>query len=375
MITFSVNKLAQMTGQTPEALQVIMSMAPGWQAAYNSADPVTKAVADQWFTQLEHRHAFNRQEQLLAANSVMFTGNEARVPEQVWRLMDTQTSQLMRQPNLTLLNDLTDKVSKPVNIGKIKVDYRIASAAGNTKTSISGDVDVLNDKTAYTYDGNIVPVHTTGYSREMREMEGQRSEGFDGLLDDDANAARTLADKLADYCYNGDQTVKFDGATAYGVKNHPNTLQIDLSGTGINFNFATSTDGAAHLAKFRSVRDQVRIGKAVAGGLTVYVSRQIYSNWEQLINTANGSNVYVLDMIKRLAGIDDVKEDASLVGNQMLLIAVDRRHVQLLVGQATMTYALPRQRVFDPYAFIKANATGLEIRKDANGASGVAYAS
>ncbi len=374
MVTFSVNRLSQMTGAPVATLQNIMSMAPGWQQAYNAADPVTRAVANQWFTQLEHRNAFNRAEEALQANSIMQV-NDGRVPESVWRLMDTQTSQLMRQPNLTLLTDLIDKVSKPVNIGKIKVDYRIASNAGNTKTSISGNVDVLNDKTAYSYDGNIVPVHTTGYQREWREMEGQRSEGFDGLLDDDANTTRTLADKLADYVYNGDSSVKFDGAVGYGVKNHPNTLQINLGAGGLNINFATSTDGAAILDKMRSVRDQVRIGKAVPGNLTVYVSRQILSNWERLINTANGSNVYVLDMVKRLAGIEDVKEDASLTDNQMVLIAVDRRHVQLLVGQATMTYALPRTKVFDPYAFVKANATGLEIRKDANGASGVAYAS
>lgn len=372
MITFSVNRLSQVTGKPKDELQVIMSRAPGWQQALNQADPITRAVAAQWFQQEDRRAEFNAQEGHLASRAI--AANDGRIPADVWRLMDTQTSTLMRQPNLTLLEDLIGGYSKPVNIGKIKVDYRIASGAGNTKTSISGNVEVLTDKTAYTYDGNIVPVHTAGYGRQWREMEGQRSEGFDGLIDDDANTARTLADKLSDYVYNGDATVAFDGAVGYGVKNHPNTVQADLGAGGYNINFATSTDGAAILSKFRSVRDALRITKAVSAGITVYVSRAIYSNWEQLINTANGSNVYVLDLIKRLAGIVDVKEDASLVGNQMLLIALDRRHIQLLVGQATMTYALPRQTMFANYDFVKANATGLEIRKDANGNSGVLYA-
>lgn len=373
MITFSVNRLSQVTGKPKDELQAIMSRAPGWQQALNQADPITRAVAQQWFHQEDRRAEFNAQEQLMASRTV--AANDGRIPQDVWRLMDTQTSTLMRQPNLTLLEDLITGFSKPVNIGKIKVEYRIASGAGNTKTSISGNVEVLTDKTAYTYDGNIVPVHTSGYGRLFREMEGQRSEGFDGLIDDDANTARTLADKLSDYVYNGDATVSFDGAVGYGVKNHPNTVQADLSAGGFNINFATSTDGAAILSKFRSVRDALRIGKAVSAGITVYTSRAIYSNWEQLINTANGSNVYVLDLIKRLAGIVDVKEDASLVGNQMLLIALDRRHIQLLVGQATMTYAMPRPTMFSNYDFVKANATGLEIRKDANGNSGVLYAS
>lgn len=372
MITFSVNRLSQVTGKPKDELQAIMSRAPGWQQALNQADPITRAVAAQWFQQEDRRAEFNAQEQVLASRSI--AANDGRIPADVWRLMDTQTSELMRQPNLTLLEDLIGGYSKPVNIGKIKVDYRIASGAGNTKTSISGNVEVLTDKTAYTYDGNIVPVHTVGYGRQWREMEGQRSEGFDGLIDDDANTARTLADKLSDYVYNGDATVTFDGAVGYGVKNHPNTVQADLSAGGFNINFATETNGATILTKFRSIRDALRITKAVSAGITVYVSRAIYSNWEQLINTANGSNVYVLDMIKRLAGIVDVKEDASLVGNQMLLIALDRRHIQLLVGQATMTYAMPRPTMFSNYDFVKANATGLEIRKDANGNSGVLYA-
>ena len=330
----------------------------------------------QWNMLQAMRSAFNQSEQAFAPQyqALGMQANAGRVPEEVWREMDAQTKTLMRSPNLTLLEDLLP-LSKSLPIGKIVNEYRQASDAGNVVTSLSGQVPVLIDKTAYKYDGAIVPVHAVGYGREWREWEGQRSEGFDGLIDDNANAARALRDKMASYIYVGDDSVKFKGYDAKGVTNSANTKLRNLGAAGANIDLtASATTGEAIYNEFKAGRDVLRITNDVTAPVTIYVSRSIMSNMERSWDAANASNVTILDWVRRLEGVAGVKEDASLTGNQYLVIAVDSQYIRPLVGMATGTYAVQRTKFNDNYNFIIANAVGLEIRADYNGKSGVLYA-
>jgi hypothetical protein len=339
------------------------------QVAANSQN--AKHLQEQWAVLQGLQSAYNASNEAIAAH---FTVNSGRVPGDVWRDMAAQTSALMRQPNLTLLSDLLP-LATSLSIGKLYAEYRISSDAGNVRSSVSGEVQILNDKTAYTYDGNVIPVHTAGWSRDFREVAGMTSEGFDGLIDDNANVTRNLSNKMADYVYNGDANVVFNGKQGYGVKNHPNTLQISFSASLANINLATSTDPVAIRRAFQYIRDALRITNAVDGQITFYVSREILSNLEILMNTANASNVSALDMVRKLEAVAAVKEDASLTGNQVIALCLDSRFIRPLVGMATGTYAIPRQMFNDPHRFLVANAVGLEIRKDATGKAAVAYAS
>lgn len=335
-----------------------------------------KNMESQWNTLQALRSAFNQAEQSFAPQyaAMGMQANAGRVPEEVWREMDAQTKVLMRSPNLTLLEDLLP-LAKSLPIGKIVSEYRQASDAGNTVTSLSGQVPVLIDKTAYKYDGSIVPVHAVGYGREWREWEGQRSEGFDGLIDDNANATRALRDKMASYIYVGDDSVKFKGYQAKGVKNSDNTKLRDLGASGANINLtASATTGEAIYNEFKAGRDVLRITNDVTAPVTIYVSRAILSNMERSWDAANASNVTILDWVRRLEGVAAVKEDASLSGNEYMVIAVSSEYIRPLVGMATGTYAVQRTMFNDNYNFVIANAVGLEIRADYNGKSGVLYA-
>jgi hypothetical protein len=54
------------------------------------------------------------------------------------------------------------------------------------------------------------------------------------------------------------------------------------------------------------------------GEQTWYVSSEIMSNWEQYFDV--NSLRTVLEEIKKLSGIKDIKEDAKLSGNQILVV-------------------------------------------------------
>ena len=319
------------------------------------------------------RKAADMKEQVI--NSEMgFAANSGRIPAEVWRDMDAAATKVFREPNLTLLTDLLP-LAKSLSIGKIVSEYRQSSDAGNVVTSLSGQIPVLTDKTEYKYDGNIIPVHAVGFHREWRELEGQRSEGFDGLIDDAENTSRNLLNKMANYIYNGDTSVSFKGHTGYGIKNHPNTALVDLGASGLNIDFtsASATSEAIYNA-VKSLRDRLRITNAVNGQITFYFSRSALSNMERPWNTANSSNVTILTMVRGLEGVAAVKEDASLTGNQVVAGVLTTEFIRPLVGMAAGTYQKPRTMFNDNYEFVTANAVGLELRADYTGKSGWLYA-
>lgn len=353
-----------------------MSWIFGKDVVANAVGTQRKNMNEQWGYLNALRSQYERQEQTFnsAYASMGLQVNQGRIPQDVWREMDSQTKALMRAPNLTLLEDLLP-LSKSLSIGKIVQEYRQASDAGNVVTSVSGEVPVLLDKTQYSYDGNPVPVHAVGYGREWRELEGMRSEGFDALIDDNANAARALMDRMASYIYTGDDQVNVKGFSATGVKNNSNTKLRDLGAGGANVDLTdVNATGQDIYNEFKAGRDVLRINNNVRGEITFYVSRAILSNMERPWDTANASNVTILDWVRRLEGVADVKEDASLTGNEYLAIAVDPMYIRPLTGMATGTYAVPRQMFNSKHNFIIANAVGLEIRADYDGRSGVLYA-
>ncbi|WP_236527778.1 major capsid protein, partial [Escherichia coli] len=98
-------------------------------------------------------------------------------------------------------------------------------------------------KTRYDYTGDVIPIFKTGYSREWRELLGMQSEGFDPLLDDQANVTFNLRSDMAQYLLTGDQTLNVNGVyTGYGITNHPNTIQVNLSASsGLDIDLQTAT--------------------------------------------------------------------------------------------------------------------------------------
>lgn len=321
------------------------------------------------------RNQADTAEKAFAPQMIQLAGNDGRVPQDVWRDMDSQAKAIMREPFSSLTMDLM-ALSKSLPIGKIVSEYRRSSDAGNTVSSISGQVPVLMDKTAYDYDGTVVPVHSTGYGREWRELAAQRSEGFDGLIDDNENHTRALRDKLANYIYNGDDSIVYKGYKAEGIKNSSKTKTRDLGASGSNINLTDpTTTGKDIIEEFKAGRDVLRITNNVLVPVTIYVSRSIMSNMERLLDTGNASNTYILEQVRRLEGVAAVKEDTMLQGNEYVVVALESQFIRPIVGMATGTYAVPRTMFNDNYNFVIANAVGLEIRSDFEGRSGVLYAS
>lgn len=319
------------------------------------------------------RHFANHNEQLLGAHGT-FRGNAAAIiPQDVYREFDTQTKELMRAPNLTLLNDLLP-LAKGMPVGKVEHVYRQASDSGIVVTDLEGATPVETDKTQYTYDTSIKVIHKTGFGRSWMEVEGQSTEGFDGMIDDQANSVRLMQETLADHIYNG-VDVTFKGTSADGIKDSAKTVDVDLDSDGLNVDLdSSSTSGADIRSAFIALVDSLRITNNLPVDITFYVSREIMSNFQRFYSTSDVGFGTILQALLSLNGVAAIKEDAQLSGNELIGIALDARFIRPLVGMPVSTVPVVRLQPFDNYNFITWANVGLEIRDDYDNRSGVLYA-
>jgi hypothetical protein len=321
------------------------------------------------------REYFNNAQGFMAqmGGDALQANQSARIPQDVYREFDSQATAIMRADNLTLMNDLM-ALAKSLPIGKALHEYRQSSDAGSSTTSMNGQVPAKLDKTAYTYDGAIVPIHAVGYGREWREWSAQQSEGFDGLIDDNENATRKLKDTIVDAIYDGSD-VTFKGVDGYGIKNAANTQLSDLGAGGLNIDFTDASETAENIRNaFIQLMYVLRTGNNVTNDLTVYISREIEENFQRYYSSEDLAFGTLLENLNRIAGIKDIKTDAKLSGNELLFVALESRFIQPLVGMAASTVPVVRSQPFDNYNFLCWSACGLQIRADATGKSGVLYA-
>lgn len=232
------------------------------------------------------------------------------------------------------------------------------------------------DKAAYSYDSAIIPVHQDGFGRQWRELAGQRSEGFDGLIDDQENSVYATRKKMVDYIVDGDTSVQFNGKTWGGLKSDSRVASVDLGAAGLNADL-TSSSVTAQTARdtFKSIRDTLRITNNVSGQITFYVSREIMSNLERYYSDNDAGFSTMLAAVKALNAVADVKETAILTGNELFAMELSSNVIRPLVGMGVNTFAVDRQNPFDAHNFITWGAMGIQVKTDYDNRTGVLYAS
>ncbi|MDH5796926.1 MAG: DUF6260 family protein [Paracoccaceae bacterium] len=319
-------------------------------------------------------HFASHNAQFLGANGLFRAANaSAIIPQDVYREFESQTKELMRAPNLTLLGDLMP-LAKGLPVGKVEHVYRKASDSGVVVTDLEGSSPVELDKADYIYDSTIKVVHRAGFGRSWMEMEGQRSEGFDGLVDDQANSVRKMQEMIASHIYNG-ADVTFKGTAAVGIKNSSRVASVDLDASGLNIDFTSSAATAANIrSAWISLVDTLKITNNVGQNITFYVSREIMSNFQRYFSTSDVGFGTILQSLLNLNAVAAIKEDAQLSGNEVIGLVLDAQFIRPLVGMAVTTVPLTRSNPFDNYNFITWANVGLEIKTDYSGRTGVLYA-
>jgi len=325
------------------------------------------------------RNSFNLQEQMFV-NQGLLLPNQGLIPRDVYQEFDNVTVERMRSDDGdTFLNDLMP-LSRSVSIGKLVHKFRQASDAGNAQTSMTGQIGVKMDQVEFTYDGSIIPIHDTGFSRNFREFNAQSSEGFDALIDDQRESVATLRAHLADNFLDGhtDQdgnAIVVDGISWLGMRNDSRVAQIDLGVGGVNFDFTdTAKTGAEVRAAFIQLRDVLWIDNNCGQDATYYVSREVISNFERRFSTSFDSKT-IQEELESMQGVAAIKSSSKLSGNQLMAFPLDTNKIRPVVGMGINTVAMPRPVYNSNYEFSVWGAIGFEIRTDFAGNTCALYAS
>lgn len=342
---------------------------------FANSETNTRVANAQWQELQARRAFFNANEQHLAKMANLQTNAAAVIPQDVYLEFDNVTKRIMRSDEGdVLLNDLIP-LSRSINIGKIEYKFRRSSDSGNAKTTLSGQTPISMDKAQYNYDSAIVPIHQDGFGREWRELEGQRSEGFDALIDDQENSVRAVRRQMVDYILDGDPSIVFQGTSWTGIRNDNRVASVNLGAGGLNIDFTSVATTAANMRNgFKSLRDTLRITNNAMSDVTFYVSREIMTNLERYYADGDWAQGTLLKALLELSGVAAIKETSKLTGNQVIGMVLSNEFIQPLVGMGVNTMAIPRQTPFEQHNFLTWGAMGLQIKTDYDGKTGVLYA-
>lgn len=324
------------------------------------------AAARQWDEVRRLRATFNRTEQHLRRLGAI--NADTTLGPRFWLDLDRSTVELIGQEADPLFTDLM-ALSRSVNIGKLVAAYRRLGPLDAGETSLNGQLPKLMGQTAADYDGIPIPVHSKAFGRQWREVEGQRSMGYDDLADDQQAAVREVIRLMTVNMMDGNPNVEYQGFQSYGIKNNPNTLAVEL--------LADFTDPNATYAELQSAF--VAFVMAVRGGDnrvtapgTAYVSPEIEQNLQRASGATTMDRTFMV-ALGETAGVESIKTSYLLTGNEMLYVVRNRAYIQPVTGMAITTTPIPRLQPFADHQFVTWSASGLQIRSDQEGRSGVAY--
>jgi hypothetical protein len=295
--------------------------------------------------------------------------NDGLIPQDVYQEFDNVTVERFRSDDGdTFLNDLLP-LSRSVNIGRLVHKFRRASDAGNSQTSMTGQIGVKMDQVEYSYDGSIIPIHDTGFFRNWREWNAQRAEGFDALIDDQRESVAELRRRLADNFLDGHkdkngQFIVVDGLDWQGMRNDARVAQVNIGASGINFDFTDTTKTYEEIeAAFKQVRDVLWIDNNCERDATYYISREIASNMERKSSESYDSEK-IINRLAGLMGVAAIKTSSKLSGNEMMAFPLDGQSVRPIVGMGINTVAMPRPVYNSNYEFVVWGGAGFEVRTD-----------
>ncbi|SFN90111.1 major capsid protein [Xenorhabdus japonica] len=282
------------------------------------------------------------------------------------------------EPNteFTLLNDLMS-LSRSVRLEESVYEYARTGGKGWAHTSMSGQIGAALDARAYSFDGTMVPIHDSGFKFQWRDPIFNKGSALASLADAQRGSVDSVRRKYVDYIFNGFRDsegnyVQFDGKTWKGLKADERVGMVDLGASGLNIDF-TKAEAKAIREGAIALRDTLRLKNFMYAEQTWYVSGDILSHWEKIYFDVNATRT-VLEEIKKLTGIKEIKEDFQLEGNEILVVPLGAGVISPVVGQAFGTVADPRQFYNSDYVWRTWGAAGLMVKTDINNKHGVLFA-
>ena len=292
-----------------------------------------------------------------------------------WLELDRQSVQIADdERGREIYNDLQSVVTV-LPVGKtVKAYNMIGDISDHVTISMDGQTPQTFDHAGSTADGDPIPMFTAGYGVNWRHWLGLQTENLDLMLDSQRAKLVKFHEAAADYALNGSARIQEAGYPGQGLKNHRNTVRIDLAAGGFNINLTTATN--AEVIEFFS-RDfgGVLDDNAISTVDVLWVSPQIRARMSAPYDASEGirSGSVEENLMKFAPRIREVRTDYSLEGNEFISYVRNKTFIEVPTGQAVTIVPLPRPLPRDNFNNDISAAFGIQIKRNDRGQGGVFY--
>ncbi|EPK3595767.1 TPA: hypothetical protein SMR58_000410 [Proteus mirabilis] len=354
-------------------------------------------IRDHWNHVWAIRNMHNAQQNMMMQANQRFMTNEMLVANQAfmaanqlggfsttfWAELDNQVIQLRNQTDgMEILDDLMS-VQTVLPIGKtLKMYNMVGDIADDVAVSIDGQAPFSFDHTSYDSDGDPIPIYTSGFGVNWRHSEGLKTVGMDLVLDSHMAKQRKHNKRLVSSALDGDASISVDGKKMQGIRNHRNTVKIDLKtaspgGGAIDLRTATKEQLIEFFSASGAFGKQASVNKVSTYDI-MWVSDEVWSNLNKpnMVSFGGGNTIVngtVLGEIMAYIPVKEIRRSFALKGNEF--IAYERRKdvISPLVGMPTNIIPLERRLPTSNFNFMLMTAQGMQIKRDDERLSGVIY--
>lgn len=264
-------------------------------------------------------------------------------------------------------------ISTPLSIGKtVKAYTMLKDVSDNVAITIDGNGEIDFDHADYSDDADPVPIFEAGFGVSWRLNKGLTEDGIELITDTSRLKTKIVMERMADYLLSGAEDVVIKGKKGQGLKNHRNTIKIDLTVDGIDLANGDTQD----IMDWFTVKLPFHLDAQFVEQLDVmWVSPEIMRRLQTPLSKVDGfKEGTLLEYIKRYGRVRDIRRTYKNKGNEWFGYIKSRDSLTPLVGSALATVPVPRVMPMDNYNFLQWGALGMQVKRDINGRSSVFYA-
>lgn len=311
------------------------------------------------------RRQFN-ESQTAMASRVSLIGNASPVPIDAWRRIDSRSTQIQRDI-LAVFNKLSMANSTPVGLGDLVSYFPKVGDSGSVSVTMDGRHVGSGDAATVQYEGTPVPIFTGETVMGWRQMEVVRKGQTQMDAESVANDVRKVAEKAEDMVLNGLSSIVVNGATIYGLRNHPQR------NTGTHGLTLQSSTGAQWLGAFEDLLQKLVADNAF-GRVSVFLN---YGDW-LYADVNEFTSGYPKTILQRLLEIQQVAEIvpcSKCTANEIIGVAglATGAWGSMLNAMPMVTRPKMRQNPEDDYVFGTMMAAAPQFRVDADGRTQLAH--
>ena len=273
----------------------------------------------------------------------------------------------VRRRALNGIQDLRDAgLSFSEDIGTQLVGFENINEFDTARQDMNPNVGQNND-TVFTEDFVPLPIAHQSWDIPWRQkgFDYKRSVAL-------PESMRQVAERLENTLFNGNSGISVTfNATAfviYGYTTHPNR------GTGTISDWSNIANRDSIVSE--AIREVGLMWSSQGGvandSVVMYVGNDIWTILQNDYIAAQPSDP-ILDRIKEIAQIREVKPAEKLAADEVVLVEMSERTVQLAVPADLITVPHTKDNPFDPQTFTSYGAMVQQIKVDSNSATGIRH--